>query len=162
MRWLLNKADEILLHVSVLFAGGLLVCVALQVFFRYVLLAALPWSEELTRYLFVWSSMLAAAVLVGQRDHFSIPIVAELLPPRARWLLDLFGSVLCIAFAVIMVVKGTTWSWRMWFARSPVLELPQGGVYAVMPLVGLYMVVHLVVHIATLLRLPRGKEGRPC
>jgi TRAP-type C4-dicarboxylate transport system permease small subunit len=162
MRRLLQRTDELLLQVSVLFSAGLLVCVLLQVFFRYVLLVALPWSEELTRYLFIWSSMLAAAVVVGQRDHFSIPIVIELFPPRVRRLLDILGTVLCIAFAVLVVVKGTAWSWRMLSARSPVLEFPQGGVYAVMPLAALYMIAHLAVHLTTLLGACRGKEGQPC
>ena len=39
-------------EVAALFSFGFLVCVSLQVLFRYVLEEPLPWSEELARYLF--------------------------------------------------------------------------------------------------------------
>lgn len=162
MRRLLSWTDGFLLGVAVVFAAGLLGCVALQVFFRYVLQAPLPWSEELARYLFVWSSLLAAAVVVGKHDHFSIPFAVELLPARLRWPVEVLGTLLCIAFALIMVVKGTNWSWRMRSGSSPVLQIPQGAVYAVIPLTGLYMIVHLVVRLATLFGNARAREGRPC
>jgi TRAP-type C4-dicarboxylate transport system permease small subunit len=71
---------------------------------------------------------------------------------RGRWILDVLGAALGIVFVLIVVWKGAAMSWRMGGALSPVLQLSQGAVYAVIPLSGLYMLVHLSVQLVTLLR----------
>ncbi len=156
MRRFLAWADTLFVEVAALFSLGFLVCVSLQVLFRYVLEEPLPWSEELVRYLFVWAALLAAAVTVGRNDHFTIALVAERLPARGRWVLDVLGAALGIVFVLIVIWNGTAMSWRMGAAVSPVLQLSQGAVYAVIPLSGLYMLVHLLVRLATLVRVGPG------
>jgi TRAP-type C4-dicarboxylate transport system permease small subunit len=131
--------------------AGFLTTVVLQVFFRYVLEYSLPWTEEVGVYLFVWSSFMAASVLVGMNDHFSISLVTHWLDRRRRWMLNMVITVLCLFFCFIMAWKGTAWSWRMLATSSPVLQLPQGAVYAIVPLSGLYMAVHLVLRLVSLL-----------
>ena len=46
------------------------VIVFLQVVFRYIWDAPLGWSEEVSRFLFVWVTFLAAANLVGLASMF--------------------------------------------------------------------------------------------
>lgn len=62
MKKVLNRIDEYL--EEVLLAGALAamaVIMGVQVFFRYVLGASLSWSEELTRYLFIWAGFLSVS-----------------------------------------------------------------------------------------------------
>ena len=166
MRQLLKWTDALVLTVVTLFLAGFLVIVLLQVFYRYVLASPLPWTEEVGVYLFVWASFLAAALVVGMNDHFSISLLVERLEGRMRWVLDVIITILCISFALIMVWKGSQWSWRMLPMFSPVLQLPQGAVYAVVPLSGLYMIAHLVVRLTTLLGArtdsKTGERQQPC
>lgn len=162
MRRLLGWTDALFGGVATLLSAGFLACVSLQVFFRYVLEEPLPWSEELARYLFVWAAFLAAAVTVGRNDHFSIPFFVERFSARSRVVFDALGIALGIVFALIVVSKGTAMSWRLLSALSPVLQLPQGAVYAVIPLAGLYMTVHLVVRFIALLRRVSDTGGPPC
>ncbi len=161
MRRLLERSDTVLLMVANLFLLGFLVSVVLQVFCRYVLETSLPWSEEAGVYLFLWSSFLAAAVLVGMNDHFAVSFVVESLSSRGRWIADVAGTLLCLLFVWIMVWKGAAWSWRMMWTLSPVMQLPQGAVYAVIPLSGLYMGVHFVVRLTTLLHDLQGRGENP-
>jgi TRAP-type C4-dicarboxylate transport system permease small subunit len=160
MRRLLVWADTLFTEVAALFSFGFLVCVSLQVLFRYVLEEPLPWSEELARYLFVWAALLAAAVTVGRNDNFTIPILAERLPLRGRWALDVLAAALGVLFVLIMTWKGMAMSWRMGGALSPVLQISQGLAYAVIPLSALYMLVHLLVRFVTLLRIGPIAEAR--
>ena len=55
IRWLDDNLEEALL-IALLVTMTLLM--GLQVFSRYILNASLSWSEELTRYLFIWSGFL--------------------------------------------------------------------------------------------------------
>ena len=84
-RWrLLQRMDALLLGVAALFLAGYLTTVVLQVFVRYVLEYALPWTEEVGVYLFVWSAFMAAAVVVGRNGHFSVSLVAGWLGRRQQ------------------------------------------------------------------------------
>jgi TRAP-type transport system small permease protein len=159
MRRVLGWADTLFTEVAALFSFGFLVCVSLQVLFRYVLEEPLPWSEELARYLFVWAALLAAAVTVGRNDTFTISLLAERLPLRGRWALDVLGAALGIIFTLIVLWKGIAMSWRMGGALSPVLQLSQGLVYAVIPLSALYMLVHLIFRLVTLWRAGPTEEA---
>ena len=162
LRTLLKLSDACFLGVAAVFSAGFFVCVLVQVFYRYVIEAPLPWTEELARYLFVWAAMLAAAVSVGRNDQFSISIFADSLGPRARTWLEYLIVVLGLAFALVMVWKGWAMSSRMMIAVSPVLPVPQGAVYLVIPIAGAYMAVHLAWRLAGLLSgRVSAKDGPP-
>jgi TRAP-type transport system small permease protein len=162
VRQVLKWTDSVVLGAATVMSAGFLVCVALQVFFRYVLQQSLVWSEELSVYLFIWSSLLAAAIVVGTGEHFSISYFVEWLPPRGRRILDVGITLLCIIFALLVVTKGAEWSWRMRSAVSNVLQVSQGAVYTIIPLSALYMLFHLIVRLARLLSGQQTDDGRPC
>ncbi|MFV0439490.1 MAG: TRAP transporter small permease [Desulfopila sp.] len=77
-----------------------------QVFFRYVLNDALSWSAELTRIIFVWMTFLCSAVAVNRMRHMRVDTFINLLPAKARLLLDIFVHVLLAIFMVVLTVKG--------------------------------------------------------
>ncbi len=52
IHWLDDNIEEFLMLV---FLGAMTLIMGIQVFSRYVLGMSLLWSEELTRYLFIWS-----------------------------------------------------------------------------------------------------------
>ena len=155
MRDFLRRADRVLLGIATLLAASLLGCVVLQVFFRYVLQDSLVWSDEVARYCFVWSSLLAASVIVGRNDHFTIPILVDLLPKRVQAAFDLLCLLIFMVFTVILIVNGMQWGWRMRNAVSSVMQVPQGLVYAIVPFSGFYMLLHLTVRLLARLR-PRA------
>ena len=61
IRWLDDNLEEALL-IALLVTMTLLM--GLQVFSRYILNASLSWSEELTRYLFIWSGFLSISYCI--------------------------------------------------------------------------------------------------
>ena len=122
----------------------------MQVFYRYVLEAPLPWTEELARYLFVWTAMLAAAVSVGRSDQFNIPMFADVLGDGPRRWLEVAIAILGLAFACVMIWYGWKMAYRFMGAVSPVLPVPQGAVYLCIPVAGIYMVVHLAYRLVGL------------
>ncbi len=162
VRRVLRWTDSVLIGVATVCFAGFLACVALQVVFRYVLQQPLVWSEELALYLFIWSSLLAAAVLVGSREHFSISYFAGLLPAGVRRGLDFATLVLCMGFALLVAVKGAEWSWRMRSALSTILQIPQGLPYLILPVAASYMLLHFVDQFLRMLRGEHPEDSRPC
>ena len=157
VRRLLRWSDRLFLGTAALFSAIYLTAICLQVLYRYVLELPSPWTEEMARYLFVWSAFLAAAVSVGRDDQFFIPAFIERLPPRPRRMLQVAIDILQLGFALVMVRYGSIMADRMMMARSPVLPIPQGVAYMVIPIAGLYMAVHLLCR----LLLPGLRTERP-
>jgi TRAP-type transport system small permease protein len=143
-RRVLRWSDRLFLGTAALFSAIYLTAILLQVLYRYVLELPSPWTEEMARYLFVWSAFLAAAVSVGRDDQFFIPAFIERLPARPRRMLQVMIDILQLCFALVMVRFGSVMADRMMMARSPVLPIPQGVAYMVIPIAGFYMAVHLV------------------
>ena len=64
MRRVVAFTDAAIMGVVVLLWAVFFVCVVAQVFVRYVLQFPLPWTDELARYTFIWSSFRSASVIL--------------------------------------------------------------------------------------------------
>lgn len=60
--------------------AGMLVAVAVQVVSRFAG-ASLPWTEELSRLLFIWTAFLGMAVGFRRVEHPRITLLVDRLPP---------------------------------------------------------------------------------
>jgi TRAP-type C4-dicarboxylate transport system permease small subunit len=158
MRRVIATIDAAIMCVVVVLWALFFVCVVAQVFVRYVLELPLPWTDEVARYTFIWSSFLSASVILGRGQHFSIDVVVGRLPRHAVWVIELIGTGLCLAFTLVLTQKSAAWAWRLSYARSSVLELPLGVVYAVLPFSASFMSIHLIGRLVGLLN--RGAAGR--
>ena len=56
--WLNDSLEEFLMVASLIL---MTLIMGIQLFSRYVLGASLSWSEELTRYIFVWAGFLSVS-----------------------------------------------------------------------------------------------------
>ena len=91
--------------------GGLVLVVAtsitiLQVFFRYVLKVPFIWSEEITRFLFIWIVWLGAALAVPRGKHMVIEFVRDLFPEPWPIRIKIATDLLALFFLAVVVVKG--------------------------------------------------------
>jgi TRAP-type C4-dicarboxylate transport system permease small subunit len=157
-RWL-TRIDDVFLAVVVILMAILFFCVVAQVVSRYVFESPLPWTEELARYSFIWCSFLTASVIVGRGEHFSIDFLLEALSPRPRWMVRIVSISLCLIFALLMIYYGFGWANRMMIGTSPVLQISQGLVYAIIPLAGLHMALHLTCQLLRAIKNLRSGEG---
>ncbi len=71
-----------------------------QVATRYVLGDPLIWSEEAARYLFVWVSMIGAALAIREGGHFGL----DLLIRRAPALKPVLGPIVAVITAVFLLI----------------------------------------------------------
>ncbi|QHJ01281.1 TRAP transporter small permease subunit [Xylophilus rhododendri] len=111
----------------------LLLCVFGQVLLRYLTDAPIAWTEELSRYTFIWLVMLGAAEGSYRAGHFAIDLVTRRLEGRAArgyraFLAGLEGvayAVLAYSGAVLLpIVAGQT---------SITLGVPLTVAYAAIP-----------------------------
>ena len=84
----MKRLNQVLVTLETYAAGALVitVCVVvlLQVLMRYLFATPNPWSEELSRFAFIWVSLLGASLAVEHRAHFGFDqVTKKLAPPSA-------------------------------------------------------------------------------
>lgn len=107
----------------------------LQVVMRYVFDNSLIWSEELTRYCFVWLVFLGTSYAVQQGAHIRLELINRFVKGKlGRWL-DAFGDMVLGAFALYLIPVGVTLIMRLieWGEISPALHIPMWLVYSAVP-----------------------------
>src|SRR6202043_140295 len=73
-----------------------------QVCARYVLGDPLIWSEEVARYLFVWVSMIGAALALREGGHFGLDLLIRPMP-RLKPILGPLVTLVMVVFLVILL-----------------------------------------------------------
>ena len=136
---------ERLLDVLMAVALVLMLCSMLyQVFGRYVLDHAPSWSEELSRYLMVWMTMLGSAAVLRSGGHITVTTLTDSLRPTA------LAVVLALRDAALVATTGVLAWWGVLFAElngvqeSAAMEIPMSIPYAALP-GGALLILLLVV-----------------
>jgi TRAP-type C4-dicarboxylate transport system permease small subunit len=142
-------AAERLLAGSLVFA--VFAVVLLQVIMRYVFARPNPWTEELSRFGFIWLSMLGAALAAELGTHFVFDQLVSLLRPRLGMLIRLCSTALVAVMAIGLVVLGIDLVLLASTQRSPALNLPISWIYASVPVAGLLMLLHIAAALDTVL-----------
>ena len=88
--------------------GLMVVVILVQVFFRYVLNNALPWPEEASRFLMMWSTALMAPTAFRRGGFVAIDMVIRMLPRAVATGLSVF--LLAVTILVLWIALGIGWS----------------------------------------------------
>ena len=144
----MEKLNRGLVALETFVAGGLLLVVFLvvlsQVVMRYLFAQPNPWSEELSRFCFVWLSMLGASLAVERRSHFGFDQALKRLPPSRRRLARRAATVVVMMVSLLLVFPGLALVRLTVDQRSPALDLPMAWVYGAVPISGILMLIHLL------------------
>jgi TRAP-type transport system small permease protein len=144
----LNKADQVLAKgegiTLILILSVMTLVVFLQVVFRYVLGRPLDWSEEMARYLFIWLSVLGAALGVQKGGHFGLDFFQRMTPgPGKRFLRILIHFVMGVVVWVILF-QGITLVQMTIPQESPAMSISMAWAYASLPTAAGLMAFHLL------------------
>jgi|SRR5699024_4187767 len=149
----LDMLEKILKVIIVTFLMIMTCVVTLQILTRYFMQNPLGWSEEVTRYLFIYLTFLAASLGVRHGIHIGVDILTERLSGVSKKILHLFVNALLILFILLLIYYGTVLSIDNWSQKSPSLSLPMGIFYAAIPIGSILSLFFVVEN--TLLHLPK-------
>ena len=127
--------------------GSMCLAVLAQVLSRYVVAISIPWSTEVGRYLLVWSSLLAAAVIFRTDGHVAVRIFVDLLPDRGRKICDVAVRLAVGAILLAITAYGLQVTVMNWQQKTPVMQVPMGMVLMVIPLSGIVMLLTVIERI---------------
>ena|SRR3990172_4048756 len=92
-------------HWVMLLAALLVLDVVAGVFTRYVLNAALPWTDELGGFLLGWLSFWGAALLFHDDGHISFGLIVNSFSKQWQRRVTVGGYFLCMAFFLVVAYQ---------------------------------------------------------
>ena len=139
----------------------LIVPVTLQIISRYTaLIPSWIWTEELSRFLFIWMVMLGAMIGVREGTHFEVDVWPELgsrRPRAAAHRLHLFVLVFALVFRLVGLRSSCSSAGTR---HSELAELPMGFIFAAWPVAGLTWALFLGESFLDNFRILAGKSRR--
>ena len=159
MRRLIDLYHRLLTWLMVGTIAVLIVPVTLQIISRYTaLIPSWIWTEELSRFLFIWMVMLGAMIGVREGSHFEVDVWPE-LKPRAAALLKIVSNTLVLVFALVFVWWGVEFVRFGWNQHSELAELPMPFIFLAWPVAGATWVLFLGESFLQNFRILAGKTA---
>lgn len=127
-----------------LLMASMVVIIAAQVWYRFVLNDPLSWSEEAGRYLFVWISFMGAAAGVRYQVHLGIDLMDKILPPKLyRWMVVLVNLIIQV-FLLMIIYWGIKILGVIKFQESASMHISMVYPYMAVPVGAIFMFINSV------------------
>lgn len=161
MKKIINCIDEYLEEIILVFLlAAMAVIMGIQVFCRYALSMSLTWSEELTRYLFIWAGFLSVSYCTKKCISIKIEQFVALFPKRGKALFKVVNHTIELALFLYII----PFAWKYFYSAietgqvSPALGIPMYYVQAA-PLAGFILVaIRIIQRWIVEFNTVRGKE----
>ncbi|WP_286885758.1 TRAP transporter small permease [Aneurinibacillus sp. UBA3580] len=136
--------------LNVFMAGALVIMVVLvfgNVVLRYAFNSGITWSEEMSRYLFVWLTFLGAIGALKEHEHLGVDMLVKRLPVKAKKAVLIISDLLMLG-VLVLVLDG---SWKMTLinmdSKAPATGLPLSFVYGTGIIVSITMGLIIIMNI---------------
>lgn len=137
----LNRGTEILIAVLL---AVMSIVIFMQVVYRYIFRASLPWSEEFGRYILVYLTFLGASVAVKKNSHIGVEMIVKLLPRSLAKVIEWVANVISLAFFAILIVYGSKVVKITMTQLSPAMHVKMGYIYMAVVIGAVLMTIHLI------------------
>ncbi|PIE63717.1 MAG: TRAP transporter permease DctQ [Desulfobacterales bacterium] len=118
----------------------------LQIFLRVCFNYVIPWSEEISRFAFVWFVFLGAAYAARLSAHNRVTIQFKLLPDWVKTCSGILTDIIWIAFNVVMIKKSleVVADLTEFPYMSPALQWSMAYIYWIFPISFTLMTIRII------------------
>ena len=143
---------EFLHYVCCIYTLIIAVACVLQVFSRYILQTAFPWTEETGRLAWISLGMMGIPVALRKGAHVKIDVIASQLKGTARKIQQVIMYLLVGFGASLFVVEGTKYLRMVAGSKGTAMRFfPMEIVYCLIPFGGAVCLLVCCVEILTIL-----------
>lgn len=148
MKRLKNWLDSVIKFLELVLTLGIILCVVLQILYRYIFDGYLIWTEETARYLLPWTVFLGMAYCFGHSEHLIVDVLTYKLQGKKKQTILTLGWIVSLIFCIMMLIvsiQGVSTVATTNWATIPFLEYKY--VYFSLP-VGLALsIVYLIINL---------------
>lgn len=154
-----DQFEEKLLCASLIFTT---LIIFMQIIMRSIFNSSITWSEELTRYIFIWQIWLGVSIAERENDHIYLEIVNSVVKNETiKEIVRIIANLIMIAFNIFLVVKGSELV-RQMIARGNVsgaMRMPMYYVYLALPVSSFILLLRLIGKTLVKIKLLFHKKG---
>ena len=104
--------DKVCGVLIVFMIGAMVILTTAQIIFR-TWFTSLSWSEEVTRYLLIWSTFLGATCVYRHSGNIAITFIQDSLPEKAGRFLRILVQAVCLALFVLLFFYGSKYAMNL-------------------------------------------------
>ncbi|GAB7389094.1 TRAP transporter small permease [Bacillaceae bacterium] len=131
MKKIANRFNTFLNIIMAVSLAGMAILVFGNVVLRYVFNSGITWSEEMSRFLFIWMTFLGAIGALRDNEHLGVDILIKRLSPGKKRVVYTISNLL-ILYVLWLVLDG---SWKVSLMNmhntAPATGLPMVYVYGI-------------------------------
>jgi len=121
--------DKFFIYFSALLLLLMTGLICIQVLFRYVINQPLAWSEELSRFIFVWVTFSGAYLGSRKGQHISVALIQDMFPFMIKKTMVALSMLITAGFfAIAAYYCAIQWT-KLGTQFSPALHLPMNWIY---------------------------------
>ena len=140
----LDAYHRLLTWVLAFAVAVLIIPVSIQIFSRFTaLIPAYIWTEEMSRFFFIWMVMVGAMIGLRERLHFDVDLWHE-PSPRFNAALRIVANVFVLIFAGVTIYWGIEFTRFGWKQTSELADLPMWLIFIAWPLTGVTWLLFLI------------------
>ncbi len=152
---LLVKCEKLLNRLLKYILSLLFICIVILVialvFLRYGFNATIVGGNELVVILFIYTSAIGAAVIVGKREHIAITYFIDKLPPQLNRIIYVFNLIMIAFLNGVMIKYSIPWIDKTGGYLTAVLGIPQIYLKIVVPISCAIAILYCLFQISLLL-----------
>ncbi len=113
---------------------------------RYLKLGAIPWSEELARYIMIWMAYIGASLGIKRNAHFGVEAFVKMLPsPVAKYVRYFKIAIIILFNALIIYYTIQIMGYQITSGQSsPALQIPICLAYLALPCGAFLMIIRVI------------------
>ena len=119
----------------------------LQVFTRFILNNSLSWTEELSRYTFIWSNFLGAIFCTKKGTHAIVTVITDSLGKKKKIILNIVVNLIVVIINLIVIIYGFNVAYAVRTQLSPALRISMSFVYGAAPFSALFILYYSIFNI---------------
>lgn len=146
---LMDRLNALLIRLCGLAFAIMVISIFIGILIRFIFAhlnfhIAAPWTDELARYLLIWTVFIAGGVGSRTGQLIGIDILIKHVPAAIGQPAKYFVHALSIVFYLLLMVIGKRWAEFGRIEMSPVMDIPMSMVFAAMMVGGLLMALNTI------------------
>jgi len=154
MDWMV-KTEKLLSRILVGFIAlclfSIVLLVMTLVILRYGFNSTIIGANEFVVILFIYTSAIGAAVVIGQKEHIAISYFVDKLPPRIKRIVEVFNYMMIACLNGVMIWYGIRWINITGHYLTAVLRIQQLYAQIIVPVGCSLAIAYCLYHIILLI-----------
>ena len=138
-----DALDKICSVAIVLMLGAMVIITGAQIICR-TWFTALSWSDEVTRYLLIWSTFLGATVVYRHNGHISVTLLQDAVSPKLAKALRVLVHAICFVLFAVLLHYSTLYCMKL-KKTATAMPIKMKWIYMCIPVSMVIMMIHALL-----------------